>query len=137
MATRALAYLIAVALTVAAIFIGGWTARGWRDASKREAIAAEEAKALARDDERRLGIAQAYTERLTLIETNYAAVPDWWWWFVAERGALRDVDVGPVGLCIWSAWNAATSPESCLAGQGADDVAATGQRPAGASDGEP
>jgi len=125
------------ALVAALVFGAGWMTRGWRDASQREDDLRDQAAAQAREDARRQGVALAYTERLTQIEASYASVPAWWVWFVAERGVLRDLDVGPVGLCIWSSWNAATSAESCTAGAPGPGVAGAAERATGTPDGQP
>ena len=137
MISRTVTQVVIAAVLAAVIFGAGWTTRGWRDASAREGALRQQAKVQAQDDIRRQGVAQAYTERLTLIETNYAALPDWWVWFVAERADLRDLDIGPVGLCIWTAWNAAASAESCTVSESAIDLAAPAQRTTGGSDGKP
>lgn len=137
MISRAVMYVGAAAVLAAVIFGAGWVTRGWRDASNREGELRVQAQAQALEDQRRQGIAVTYTQQLTVVEANYAALPEWWTWFVAERPALDGVDIGPVGLCIWSAWNAATSPESCLSGQGAIDLAAPTEREVRGSDGEP
>lgn len=124
-------------MLAALLFSAGWVTRGWRDASAREGELRVQAAAQARDDERRQRIAVTYTQDLTLIEANYAALPSWWIVFVAERPGLDAVDIGPAGLCIWTSWNLAASAESCVSGEGPIDLAAPAEREAGAPDGQP
>jgi len=135
--TRTLLSIGLAAVLALALFSAGWMTRGWREASTREDEFNAQAQALAREDTRRQDIAVRYTLDLTALERNYGALPDWWIWFVATRPDLAAVDIGPVGLCLWTAWNAATSAEPCVSGEGAIDLAAPAQREAGGSDGQP
>lgn len=135
--TRAIAAICIAAVLAVGLFAAGWMTRGWREASSRENEFNAQARALAAEDTRRQDIAVRYTQDLTVLETNYGALPDWWVWFVASRPDLAAVDIGPVGLCFWTAWNGAASAEPCVSGEGAIDLAAPAQRTAGGSDGQP
>lgn len=125
------------ALLAIGLFAAGWMTRGWREASTREDAFNEQARALAAEDVRRQDIAVQYTKDLSALETGYDALPDWWILFVAQRPDLRVVDIGPFGLCIWTAWNGATSAEPCLPGESTEDPTTPAQRETGGSDGQP
>ena len=130
-------------LVVAAVasllgFGAGWKVHGWRVAKQELRATQAEIRVVERESVRRRAISVKHAEQQREIEEFYADLPEWWRRIVDERPGLRDVELGPVGLCLWNAANAgpAGGDRSCAAAEGGT-VATGGERPAAGSDQEP